>query len=265
MNRITINQIKRFKKASTPFATITAYDYTSSQIVDSLGFPLILVGDSAAMVVFGMDTTIPIDMDEMLFLVKSVTTGAKRSLVVADMPFMSYQPSVELAVINAGRFLKESNAQAVKIEGGSNHIKKIEAIIKSGIPVMGHIGLLPQSINQMSGYKIQGKSKSDANKIKEDALAIENSGAFAIVLEGIPSDLALDITQSISIPTIGIGAGPHCDGQIQVYHDILGIYSDFSPKHAKKYGDLNKEIKKSLGQYKKEVELKKFPEKQHFV
>jgi 3-methyl-2-oxobutanoate hydroxymethyltransferase len=212
-----------------------------------------------------MENTIPISMDELLFLVRAVCRGTKKALVVADMPFMSYQASVEDAVRNAGRFVKEGGACAIKLEGGTPYTAQIRAIIDAGIPVMGHVGLLPQSYNLSSGYRIQGKSKHEADKIIEDAEAVQESGAFAVVLEGVPGDLAERITKLLDIPTIGIGAGPFCDGQIQVYHDILGLYGDFSPKHTKRYGNFGVEIQKKLAEYKNEVEGKTFPTKEHFI
>ena len=265
MNKITIRDIQKLKGGDTPFATITAYDYVSAQNADVVDIPLFLVGDSAAMVVYGMENTIPISMDELLFLVRAVCRGTKKALVVADMPFMSYQASVEDAVRNAGRFVKEGGACAIKLEGGTPYTAQIRGIIDAGIPVMGHVGLLPQSYNLSSGYRIQGKSKLEAEKIIEDAEAVQESGAFAVVLEGIPADLAERITKLLDIPTIGIGAGPFCDGQIQVYHDILGLYGDFSPKHAKRYGNFGVEIQKKLAEYKNEVEGKSFPTKEHFI
>jgi len=265
VNKITIRDIQKLKGGDTPFATITAYDYVSARNADAVDIPLLLVGDSAAMVVYGMENTIPISMDELLFLVRAVCRGTKKALVVADMPFMSYQASVEDAVRNAGRFVKEGGACAIKLEGGTPYTAQIRAIIDAGIPVMGHVGLLPQSYNLSSGYRIQGKSKLEAEKIIEDAEAVQESGAFAVVLEGIPADLAERITNLLDIPTIGIGAGPFCDGQIQVYHDILGLYGDFSPKHAKRYGNFGVEIQHKLAEYKNEVEEKTFPTKEHFI
>jgi len=265
VNKITIRDIQKLKGGDTPFATITAYDYVSAQNANAVNIPLVLVGDSAAMVVYGMENTIPISMDELIFLVRAVCRGTKKALVVADMPFMSYQASVEDAVRNAGRFVKEGGACAIKLEGGTPYTAQIRAIIDAGIPVMGHVGLLPQSYNLSSGYRIQGKSKLEAKKIIEDAAAVQESGAFAVVLEGIPANLAERITKLLDIPTIGIGAGPFCDGQIQVYHDILGLYGDFSPKHAKRYGNFGVEIQKKLAEYKNEVEGKTFPTKEHFI
>ena len=265
MKKLSIRDIQGLKGKETPFATVTAYDFVSGQIADAVDIPLILVGDSAAMVIYGMETTIPITMDELIFLTRAVSRGASKALVVADMPFMSYQASIEDAVRNAGRFIKESGAGAIKLEGGTVYVDQIEAIIDAGIPVMGHVGLLPQSFHLSSGYRIQGKNKLEAAKIKEDALAVQKAGAFAVVLEGIPADLAQEITAQLHIPTVGIGAGPHCDGQIQVLHDILGLYGDFTPKHAKQYGNLRSEIHSILNQYKQDVQNKKFPSQEHFT
>ena len=265
MKKITIRDIQKLKGGDTPFATITAYDYVSARNADAVDIPLLLVGDSAAMVVYGMENTIPISMDELIFLVRAVCRGTEKALVVADMPFMSYQASVEDAVRNAGRFVKEGAAGAIKLEGGMPYLSQIRAIIDAGIPVMGHVGLLPQSFHLSSGYRIQGKTKFEAEKIYEDALAVQESGAFSVVLEGIPADLAERITETLEIPTIGIGAGPKCDGQIQVYHDILGLYGDMVPKHTKQYGNFGVEIQKKLSEYKNEVEVRKFPSQKHFT
>jgi len=265
MQKITIRDIQKFKFRKTPFAAVTAYDYGSASYADTVEIPLLLVGDSAAMVVYGMDTTIPISMEELIFLVRAVRRGSNKALVVADMPFMSYQTSIEDAVRNAGRFVKEGGAEAVKLEGGTVYSAQIKAIIDAGIPVMGHVGLLPQSYHLSSGYRIQGKTKLEAEKIVSDAMSIQASGAFSIVLEGIPANLAKIITQKLDIPTVGIGAGPYCDGQIQVYHDILGLYGDKKPRHSKSYGELGQQIQNMLTEYKKDVEENIFPDKKHYT
>ncbi len=262
--KITINKIKKLKSQKNPFSCITAYDFSSSKIIDKLDIPLVLVGDSASMVMMGHDTTVSISVDEMLVFVKSVTRGISNALVVADMPFMSYQSSIELAIKNAGRFIKEGNAQAVKLEGGAHIKNHIKSLVNYGIPVMGHIGLLPQSINQQSGYHVQGKLKKDAEKIIDDAISIQNSGAFSIVLEGIPSVLAKRISNKLDIPTIGIGAGPFCDGQIQVFHDLMGLDDTFLPKHAKKYINLSNHIENSLQNYINDVKNNIFPSKKNY-
>ena len=258
-----ISDIQKLKNSKTPFTTITAYDYPTAKIIDDLNIPLILVGDSASMVVYGYSDTTPITMNEMLLIAKAVRRGTNNSLVVGDMPFMSYQPSSELAVKNAGRFVKEARMDAVKLEGGVEHIAQIKAIIKAGIPVMGHIGLKPQSVLVDSGYKIHGKTLNSALKIYHDALALEKAGVFSLVLEGVPEELAQLITKAVKIPTVGIGAGKFCDGQIQVIHDLIGLFGDKVPKHAKAYLDLKMLISQSLVDYKKDVANTKFPSKEN--
>jgi len=258
-----ISDIQKLKNSKTPFTTITAYDYPTAKIIDDLNIPLILVGDSASMVIYGYSDTTPITMNEMLLIAKAVRRGANNSLVVGDMPFMSYQPSSELAVKNAGRFVKEARMDAVKLEGGVEHIAQIKAIIKAGIPVMGHIGLKPQSVLVDSGYKIHGKTLNSALKIYHDALALEKAGVFSLVLEGVPEELAQLITKAVKIPTVGIGAGKFCDGQIQVMHDLIGLFGDRVPKHAKAYLDLKMLISQSLVDYQKDVANTKFPSKEN--
>ena len=258
-----ISDIQKLKNSKTPFTTITAYDYPTAKIIDDLNIPLILVGDSASMVIYGYSDTTPITMNEMLLIAKAVRRGTNNSLVVGDMPFMSYQPSSELAVKNAGRFVKEARMDAVKLEGGVEHIAQIKAIIKAGIPVMGHIGLKPQSVLVDSGYKIHGKTLNSALKIYHDALALEKAGVFSLVLEGVPEELAQLITKAVKIPTVGIGAGKFCDGQIQVMHDLIGLFGDRVPKHAKAYLDLKMLISQSLVDYKKDVANTKFPSKEN--
>ncbi len=252
--KITIDHIKNFKKSKKPFATLTAYDYTSAQVLDKAEIPLILVGDSASMMIYGYDTTLPVSMEEMLLIVRAVCRGAESSLVVADMPFLSYQPSIEETIKNAGLFLKEAGASAVKLEGGKHIRGHIKALVDCGIPVLGHIGLTPQSFHQFSGYKIQGKTPREAQKIIDDALAVQEVGAFGVVLECIPDELAKEITQTLSIPTIGIGSGKSCDGQIQVLHDILGYSATKPPKHAMQYDTMFARAKDTVKQYKQDVE-----------
>lgn len=254
MKNITIQDIKDFKKAASPFATLTAYDFNSAQILDAAEIPLILVGDSASMIMYGYNTTLPVSMDEMLLIVKAVSRGANHSLVVADMPFLSYQPSLETTIKNAGLFMKEGLAGAIKLEGGERVMKNITALVEHGIPVLGHIGLTPQSFHQMSGYKIQGKTPEGAQKIIDDAMAVEDAGAFGVVLECIPEPLATQITQKLQIPTIGIGSGNTCDGQIQVFHDIMGLMGNKPPKHAKQYDDLYTNMLNIVKRYKDDVE-----------
>ena len=254
MIKFTIQHIRDFKRSKQKLSAITAYDYTSAQIINEAQIPLILVGDSASMMVYGYDTTIPISMDEMLLLVKAVTRGAKNSLVVADMPFLSYQPSLEQTIKNAGLLIKKGGASAVKLEGGIRIKQNVRALVDHGIPVLGHVGLTPQSFHQMSGYKVQGKNNQDAQKIIDDSCALEESGAFGIVLECIPEDLAEKITNKLKIPTIGIGSGKKCDGQIQVFHDVLGYSPNKPPKHAMQYNTLYKQALDSIKKYKADIE-----------
>jgi 3-methyl-2-oxobutanoate hydroxymethyltransferase len=257
--RVTINQIKEMKQKGEKISMLTAYDYVTSKIVDEAGIPLILVGDSLGMVVLGYESTIPVTIEEMLHHTKAVVRGTKKALIVGDMPFMTYHISTEDALKNAARFIQEAGAQAVKLEGGVNVAEKVQRIVECGIPVMGHIGLTPQSINQLGGHKIQGKTPEAAARLLEDARALEKAGAFAIVLETVPAPLAALITQKVSIPTIGIGAGSECDGQVQVINDILGSFTDFVPKHAKQYAKLIGIMSSAVTEYRNEVQSGKFP------
>lgn len=254
MKRKTIQDIKNLKKSKLPFATLTAYDFNSAQIIDSADIPLILVGDSASMTMYGYDTTIPISMEEMLLVVRAVSRAAKQALVVADMPFLSYQTSIEDTIKNAGTLIKNGGAGAVKLEGGLQVKKHIQTLVDYGIPVLGHVGLTPQSYHQLSGYKIQGKTPEEAQRIINDAKAVENAGAFGVVLECIPEILAKEITQQLTIPTIGIGSGNNCDGQIQVFHDIIGLSREKAPKHAQTYDNIYSKIQNIVTQYKSDVE-----------
>jgi 3-methyl-2-oxobutanoate hydroxymethyltransferase len=263
--RVTANQIKEMKQKGEKIAMLTAYDYPTAKIIDEAGIPLILVGDSLGMVVLGYESTIPVTMEEMLHHTKAVVRGTKQAMVVGDMPFMSYHVSADDALYNAGRFIQEGGAQAVKLEGGVSVMEKVTRLVGCGIPVMGHIGLTPQSIHQLGGFKVQGKTPEAAQRLLEDAIALEEAGAFAIVLETIPAQLARIITARVSIPTIGIGAGIYCDGQVQVISDILGSYTDFVPKHAKQYTKLADIISKAVNQYQTEVKAGNFPtEKQSY-
>jgi 3-methyl-2-oxobutanoate hydroxymethyltransferase len=256
--RVNINQVKEFKKKGEKFAMLTAYDYATARLVDEAGIPLILVGDSLGMVALGLESTIPVTMDIMLHHTKAVVRGAKNALVIGDMPFMTYHLNAEQALTNAGRFLQETGCQAVKLEGGVNVADKVARITACGIPVMGHIGLTPQSVNQLGGFKAQGKTVEAARRLMEDARALENAGAFAVVLETVPAELAGLITRTISIPAIGIGAGPECDGQVQVINDILGL-SDFTPRHARQYTPVGKQISEAVMQFAGEVSTGAFP------
>jgi 3-methyl-2-oxobutanoate hydroxymethyltransferase len=257
--RITINQIKEMKPKGEKITMLTAYDYATAKLVDEAGIPLILVGDSLGMVVLGYESTIPVTMEEMLHHTKAVVRGTKKAMVVGDMPFMTYHISVEDALYNAALFIQEGGAQAVKLEGGVTVAEKVRRIVECGIPVMGHIGLTPQSIHQFGGFKLQGKTPEAAARLLKDAQALEEAGAFSIVLETIPAQLAKIITEKVSIPTIGIGAGIDCDGQVQVINDILGSFTEFVPKHAKQYAKLTDIISKAVTQYDKEVKSGKFP------
>jgi len=261
--RITIDQIKGMKQKGEKIAMLTAYDYSTARIVDEIGIPLILVGDSLGMVVLGYESTIPVTMEDMLHHTKAVVRGTKRALVIGDMPFMTYHTSIADAQRNAARFIQEGGAQAIKLEGGVNVAEKVRSIVSCGIPVMGHIGLTPQSIHQLGGYKIQGKTPETARRMLEDAQALEEAGAFVVLMETVPAPLATLITRKLSVPTIGIGAGAGCDGQVQVINDILGWYTDFVPKHAKQYTKLADIMSSALAQYLNEVRAGSFPAEEH--
>lgn len=264
--RVTISQIKEMKQKGEKIVMLTAYDYSTAKIVDEVGVPLILVGDSLGMVVLGYESTIPVTMEEMLHHTKAVVRGTKRSLIVGDMPFMTYHVSVEQALQNAARFIQEAGAQAIKLEGGVTVAEKVRRMVQCGMPVMGHIGLTPQSIHQFGGHKVQGRSPEAAKRLLDDAIALDEAGAFAIVLETVPTPLATLITEKVSVPTIGIGAGIGCDGQVQVINDILGSFADFVPKHAKQYAKLTDIIRKAVTDYHNEVKDGTFPtEKQSFT
>lgn len=261
--RVTINRIKGMKSKGEKITMVTAYDYSTAKIVDQVGIPLILVGDSLGMVILGYETTIPVTMDDMLHHTKAVVRGTKRAMVIGDMPFMTYQISIEDALRNAARFIQEGGAQAVKLEGGVTVAERVRRVVECGIPVMGHIGLTPQSVHQLGGFRVQGKTSEAATSLLEDATALEEAGAFGIVLETVPAALAALITQRVSIPTIGIGAGVGCDGQVQVINDILGSFTDFVPKHAKQYARLSDIIQSALAEYYDEVRAGRFPTDQH--
>ncbi|MQF70236.1 3-methyl-2-oxobutanoate hydroxymethyltransferase [SAR202 cluster bacterium AD-804-J14_MRT_500m] len=237
---------------------ITAYDYPSARLADSAGFPVILVGDSLGMVVLGFDSTIPVTVEHMVHHTAAVCRGSSSAQIVVDMPFMSYRLGVDETLRNAARLIQEGGAQAVKLEGGES-VVEVKRIVDSGIPVMGHLGLTPQSVHRFGGYRVQGRAKEDARRLLVDALALEEAGAYSIVLELVPAPLARLITQRLSIPTIGIGAGPHCDGQVQVLHDILAFYPDFVPKHTRQYIDMNKTIVGALERYVDDVKKGSFP------
>ena len=259
----TVVTFKEAKQKNEKLSMLTAYDYSTAKIIDEAGINGILVGDSLGMVCLGYEDTLSVTMEDMIHHTSAVTRGAKNTLVVADMPFMSYQTCVYDAVVNAGRLIKEGRAQAVKLEGGIEVCDKIEAIVKASIPVMGHIGLTPQSVNAFGGFKVQGKDKEAAKKLIDEALAIEKAGAFAVVLECVPAKLAAIISEKLSIPTIGIGAGVNCDGQILVYQDMLGLFSDFTPKFVKKYENLGEKMNIAFRKYIEEVKDGVFPAEEY--
>jgi 3-methyl-2-oxobutanoate hydroxymethyltransferase len=258
MPRMTINDIREMKKRGEKITMVTSYDYATAKIVDKVGIPLILVGDSLGVVVLGYDNTLPVTMDVMIHHSKAVVRGAQHAFIIGDMPFMTYHLSTEDAMRNAARFIQEAGTQAVKLEGGVNVADKVRAIVQCGIPVMGHIGLTPQSINQLGGNLVQGKKPEVARQLLDDARALEQAGAFSIVLESVPYKLAALITEKISVPTIGIGAGPGCDGQVQVIHDLLGL-SDFVPKHARQYVKLIDIMTEAAANYYNDVKAGTFP------
>lgn len=264
MAKITVPHILKMKEEGTKIPVLTAYTFTLSALLDRAGVPVLLVGDSVGMVEAGYDTTLPVTVDEMVYHTRAVARGRKRALVVSDMPFLSYQVSTEEAKRNAGRLVKEGGAEAVKVEGGARTAGVIRAITDMDVPVMAHIGLTPQSVHRMGGYKVQGKENSQAETLLDDALAVEEAGAFSLVLEGIPSKLAQKITKTLSIPTIGIGAGPHTDGQVLVVNDMLGLKGDGpEPRFVKRYADLKTVITSAVERYMKDVEQGKFPAKEH--
>ena len=259
MARISIHDLKAMKRRGEKIAMLTAYDYPTAKLLDQAGVPVILVGDSLGMVVLGYDTTLPVTVEEMVHHAKAVVRGTQRAQVAVDLPFMSYQASVEDALRNAGRILKETGAGSVKLEGGAAVAETVERLVRAGIPVMGHIGLTPQSVHQLGGYKVQGKTPAAAVRLLNDAVALEEAGAYAVVLECLPAPLAKLISERLAIPTIGIGAGPGCDGQVQVFHDFLGLYPDFTPKHARLYAELGRQIVEATQRYIAEVQAGSFP------
>ncbi|MEF2845221.1 MAG: 3-methyl-2-oxobutanoate hydroxymethyltransferase [Eggerthellaceae bacterium] len=260
---LTISTFQKYRDEQVPLAMVTAYDYSTAKLVDESSIDGILVGDSLGMTMLGYDNTLAVTMDDMLHHTKAVTRGAKRALVVADMPYMSYHVSLQQAVENAGRLIKEGGAQAVKLEGGAPFCPEIEAMTRASIPVMGHLGLTPQSINAFGGFKVQGKTEDTARKIIEDAKALEDAGVFAIVLECIPAALAQLVTDAVHVPTIGIGSGAHCSGQILVYQDMLGMYSDFAPKFVRRFGEVGLAMKKGFDAYAAAVRDHSFPASEH--
>lgn len=261
--RVTVRDLLRKKQQRQKISMITAYDFPFAQIADEAGIDAIIVGDSLGIVVQGHDTTLPVSMDEMTYHTKMVARAAKRAMVVADMPFLSYQASTVEAVANAGRFIKEAGAHAVKLEGGAEVAHTVGVLTKAGIPVMAHIGLTPQTILCMGGYKVQGRAEEEARKLLDAANLLQSSGAFSIILEAIPAALAGQISGMLEIPAIGIGGGPHCDGQVLVIHDVLGMFDRFVPKFVKKYANLKADALDAVRRYREDVESGKFPGSEH--
>ena len=259
----TVLDVRRYKDEGKRFAMLTAYDFLSARILDEAGIPILLVGDSLGMVMLGYPTTLPVTLEEMLHHAKAVSRGARQALLVGDMPFMSYQASVEDAIRSAGRFVQEAGMHAVKLEGGGRVVEITRRLTEVGIPVMGHLGLTPQSVHQMGGFKVQGKTDAQAAQILADARALEKAGAFSLVLEGVPSKLAAEITHALRIPTIGIGAGPATDGQVLVFHDMLGLTTGKAPKFVKRYANLAEEIARAATAYAEDVRAGKFPGPEH--
>jgi 3-methyl-2-oxobutanoate hydroxymethyltransferase len=263
--KVTTLTLRQKKNHGEPITMLTAYDYPTALAMDQAGVDAILVGDSLAMVVLGYENTLPVTMEEMLHHSRAVARGARSALLIGDMPFMSYQVSAQDATRNAGRFLQQGGMDAVKLEGGRERAEAVRCIISAGIPVMGHIGLTPQSINQLGGFRAQGKTAIAARRLVEDALILEEAGCFSLVLESVPARLAELISKKISIPTIGIGAGVGCDGQVLVTHDLLGLFDRFTPKFVRKYADFHHEMQKAFTDYIEDVETRRFPAKEHSV
>jgi 3-methyl-2-oxobutanoate hydroxymethyltransferase len=261
--KLPLTELAELKRRGQKLAMVTAYDFPSGRIADEAGVELVLVGDSAGMVVLGNESTVPVTMDELLMLTRAVVRGAKRPLVIADMPFGSFQASDESAVENAVRFVKEAGADAVKLEGAGPTLSRVQSIVGAGVPVMGHVGLTPQSATMLGGFKAQGRTAEKAERLYEDALALEAAGCFAIVLEAVPAPVAARMTEALEVPTIGIGAGADCDGQVLVWHDLLGLYAGKAPRFVKRYADLAAEAKRALEAYVDDVREGRFPEEQH--
>ena len=263
--KVTTLTLRQKKARREPITMLTAYDYPTALSMDAAGVDAILVGDSLGMVVLGYANTLPVTMEEMLHHCRAVARGAKSALLIGDMPFMSYQADVNEAVRNAGRFLQQAGMEAVKLEGGRERTDAVRAIVGAGIPVMGHLGLTPQSVNQLGGFRPQGRNASAAQRLLEDALLLEEAGCFSLVLESVPARLAEFVSQKISIPTIGIGAGAGCDGQVLVTHDLLGLFDRFTPKFVKKYADFHGEMQRAFSEYLAEVQSRQFPAVEHSV
>lgn len=263
VKQVKVTDIRRMKDVGERITMVTAYDAIFAKLADRGGADILLVGDSLGMVVQGHDNTLGVTVEHIIYHTQAVCRGATRAHVVADMPFMSYQADMKEGLRNAGRLIKEGGAQSIKIEGGAEYAPMVERLVQSGIPVMGHLGLTPQSVHAMGGFKVQGKSAAQARRILQDARALEDAGAFAVVLEGVPVELSRVVTEALSIPTIGIGAGVHCDGQVLVLQDLLGLFDEFQPKFVKRYADLGKQTSEAIAQYKEEVQSGAFPGEEH--
>jgi 3-methyl-2-oxobutanoate hydroxymethyltransferase len=263
MRSVTIRHIAEMKTRGEKIPMITAYDYTSARLADEAEIPILLVGDSLGMVMLGHDSTIPVTMDDMVHHIKAVARGVKRSLTVGDMPYMSYQIDTSQALTNAARLMQEGGAHTVKLEGGEKVAETIRRVVDAGIPVMGHIGLTPQSVHAFGGYRVRGRNRREAVQLLRDAQAVEQAGAYAVVLELVPTSLARFISQRLTIPTIGIGAGAGCDGQVQVLHDMLGLFTDFVPKHTRRFASLAETIREAFTRYAQEVKEGSFPAEEH--
>lgn len=261
--KVTILDLQKKKRQRQPITMLTAYDYPSALLADQAGLDIILVGDSLGMVVMGLETTVPVTMEEMLHHCRAVARGARNAFLIGDMPFMSYQVSTAEAVRNAGRFLKEGNMEAIKLEGGAEVVPAVRAIVETGIPVLGHIGLTPQSVYRLGGFRVQGRTSEAAIRLLQDALALQEAGCFSLVLEAIPARVAQVITERLTIPTIGIGAGPACAGQVLVYHDVLGLFDKMQPRFVKQYAQVGETIRAALTRYREEVEQNQFPGPEH--
>lgn len=261
--RTTPDQLRAMKQRGERIPMLTAYDYSMASILDAAGVPLLLVGDTMGMVVLGYDSTLPVTLEDIIRHSQAVVRGSKRAMVIGDLPFLTFQVSREETMRNAGRLMKEGGVQAVKLEGGRRVAETVHALVEAGIPVMGHLGLTPQSVNATGGFKVQGKTEAAARTLLEDALLLEQVGVFSIVLELVPTELAALITERVSVPTIGIGAGPRCDGEVQVIHDILGLYPDFTPKHTRRYAEMGKIILDAATAYVVDVRNRAFPTTKH--
>ena len=261
--RVNVNYFQKLKTKGIPIVMLTAYDATTARIAEQAGIQVLLVGDTLGMVVQGHDTTVPVTLDEMLYHTRLVVRGTERAFVIGDLPFMTYNISADQALTNAARFLQQAGAQSVKLEGGRHITPTIRRLVENGIPVMAHIGLTPQSVHQLGGWRVQGRTRAAATHLMDDAKAVEDAGAYAVVLELVPAELATLISQRLQIPTIGIGAGPGCDGQVQVMHDILGLFEAFIPKHTQQYAQLGKAMRSAITTYKTDVEQRLFPTVAH--